>query len=179
MWLCNHRDCSMLGFPVPHHLPKIAQVHVHCICFHCIQPLIHVHYIWPSHPLLLLLLPSVFPRIRDLFSESTVCISWPKYGSFSFSISSSSEYSGLIFLRLTCFISFLCKGLPGAFSSIRVFCSGAALRIRWPKYWSFSFSISSSSEYSGLISFRIDWIDLLAVQGTLDSHITLGRESKE
>jgi len=85
MWLCNHRDCSMLGFPVPHHLPKIAQVHVHRICIHCIQPLIHVHYIWPSHPtLLLLLLPSVFPRIRDLSSESTVRISWPKYWSFSF-----------------------------------------------------------------------------------------------
>ena len=56
---------------------------------------------------------------------------------------------------------------PSIFPSIRVFPSESVLRIRWPKYWSFSFSISSSSEYSGLISFRIDWFDLLAVQGTL------------
>ena len=55
------------------------------------------------------------------------------------------------------------------FPSIRVFSSGSALCIRWPKYWSFSFSISPSGEYSGLISFRIDWFDLLAVQGTLKS----------
>ena len=57
--------------------------------------------------------------------------------------------------------------LPSTFPSIRVFSSESALRIRWPKYWSFSFSISPSSDYSGLISFRIDWFDLLAVQGTL------------
>ena len=57
--------------------------------------------------------------------------------------------------------------LPSVFSSIRVFSSELALCIRWPKYWSFSFSISPSSEYSGLISFRIDWFALLAVQGTL------------
>ena len=59
--------------------------------------------------------------------------------------------------------------LPSIFPSIRVFSSESVLHIRWPKYWSISFSISPSSEYSGLISFRIDWIDLLAVQGTLKS----------
>ena len=59
--------------------------------------------------------------------------------------------------------------LPSIFPSIRVFSSESAPRIRWPKYWSFSFSISPSSEYSGLISFRMDWMDLLAVQGTLKS----------
>ena len=59
--------------------------------------------------------------------------------------------------------------LPSIFSSIRVFSNESALHIRWPKYWSFSFSISPSNEYSGLISFRIDWFDLLAVQGTLKS----------
>ena len=58
--------------------------------------------------------------------------------------------------------------LPSIFPSIRVFSSESVLRIRWPEYWSFSFSISSASEYSGLISFRIDWFDL-AVQGTLKS----------
>ena len=59
--------------------------------------------------------------------------------------------------------------LPSIFTSIRVFSNDSVLRIKWPKYWSFSFSISSSKEYSGLISFRMDWLDLLAVQGTLKS----------
>ena len=59
--------------------------------------------------------------------------------------------------------------LPSIFPSIRVFSNKSVLHIRWPKYLSFSFSISSSNEYSGLISFRMDWLDLLAVQGTLKS----------
>ena len=66
----------------------------------------------------------------------------------------------------------LCRPLllpPSVFPSIRVFSSKSVLRIRWPKYSSFSFSISPSNEYSGLISFRMDWLDLLAVQGTLKS----------
>ena len=58
---------------------------------------------------------------------------------------------------------------PSIFPSIRVFSKESVLRIRWPKYCSFSFNISPSSEYSGLISFRMDWLDLLAVQGTLES----------
>ena len=66
----------------------------------------------------------------------------------------------------------LCRSfflLPSIFPSIRVFPNESVFHIRWPKYWSFSFSISPSNEYSGLISFRIDWLDLLAVQGTLKS----------
>ena len=59
--------------------------------------------------------------------------------------------------------------LPSIPSSIRVFSNESALRIRWPKYWSFTFNISPSNEYLGLISFRMDWLDLLAVQGTLKS----------
>ena len=59
--------------------------------------------------------------------------------------------------------------LPSVFPSIRVFSNESVLHIRWPKYWSFSFSISPPSEYSGLISFRMDWLNLLAVQGTLKS----------
>ena len=58
---------------------------------------------------------------------------------------------------------------PSIFPSIRVFSSESALHVRWPKYWSFSFSISPSNEYAGLISFRMDWLDLHAVQGTLKS----------
>ena len=97
--LCHPTDCSTLGFFVSHHLPEFAQMHV----------------ILSSHLILcrpLLLLPSILP-------------------------------------------------------SIKVFSNEPALRIRWPKDWSFSFSISPSNEYSGLISFRMDWLDLLAVQGTL------------
>ena len=105
MWLCNPMDCSTSGFPVPHHLPELAQVHVHCIG----------DAIQPSHPLSSpFLLPSIFP-------------------------------------------------------SIKVFSNESVLHIRWPKYWSFSFSISPSNEYSGLISFKIGWFDLPAVQGTLKS----------
>ena len=59
--------------------------------------------------------------------------------------------------------------LPSIFPRIRVFSNESALRIRWPKYWSFSFNISPSNEHPGLISFRMDWLDLLAVQGTLKS----------
>ena len=59
--------------------------------------------------------------------------------------------------------------LPSIFPSIRVFTNESALHIRWPKYWSFSFNISPSNEHPGLISFRMDWLDLLAVQGTLKS----------
>ena len=65
----------------------------------------------------------------------------------------------------------LCRPLlpPSTFPSFRVFSNESVLHIKWPKYWSFSFSISPNSEYSGLISFRMDWLDLLAVQGTLKS----------
>ena len=60
--------------------------------------------------------------------------------------------------------------LPSIFPSIRVFSNESALHIRWPRYWSFSFKLSPSNEHPGLISFRMDWLDLLAVQGTLKSH---------
>ena len=97
-------DCSTLGLPVHHKLPKFTQTHVHSVS----------DAIQLSHPLSpLLLLPSIFP--------------------------------------------------------VSVFSNESALQIRWPRYWSFSFSISPSNEYSGMISFRIDWFALLAVQGTLES----------
>ena len=98
-------DCSMPGLPVHHQLPEFTQTHV-CWVGDAIQP---------PHPLSSLLLPSLI------------------------------------------------------FPSIRVFSNESALRMRWSKYWSFSFNISPSNEYSGLISFRVDWLDLLAVQGTLKS----------
>ena len=73
---------------------------------------------------------------------------------------------------MTCNHLILCRPLlllPSIFPSIRVFSNESALCIRWPKYWSFSFNISPSSEHPGLVSFRMDWLDLLAVQGTLKS----------
>ena len=78
------------------------------------------------------------------------------------SIESLVPFNHLIFCRPLLF-------LPSIFPSIRVFSNESALRFRWPKYWSFSFSISPSNEYSGLIPFRTDWLGLLAVQGTLKS----------
>ena len=66
--------------------------------------------------------------------------------------------------------------LPSIFPSIRVFSNESTLHIRWPKYWSFSFSISHSNEYSGLISFRIDWLDLLAVQGPQERTLQFGNQ---
>ena len=100
-------DCSTPGFPVLHYLPEPAQTHVH----------------WVNDAILccpLLLLPSISPSIRDFSNE-------------------------------------------------------LVLHSRWPKYWSFSFSISSSNVYSGFISFRIDRFDLLGVQGTLESHLQYHR----
>ena len=98
-------DYSMPGLPVLHHLPELAQTHVHWVGD-------AIHHLILCRPLLI---------------------------------------------------------LPSIFRSIRVFSNELVLCIRWPKYWSFSFSISLSNEYSGLISFRMDWFDLLVVQGTLKS----------
>ena len=69
--------------------------------------------------------------------------------------------------------------LPSVFPNIRIFSSESVLHIRWPKYWSFSFSISPSNEYSGLISFRMDWLDLLAVQGNLETSDGKSNTAKE
>ena len=112
--LCDSMDYSIPGSSALHCLPEFAQIHVHWVGHPC--PLS-----WMSKQLILyhpLLLPSIFP-------------------------------------------------------SIRVFSNELALHIRWPKYWSFSFSISPPNELSGLISFSIDWCDLLAVQGTLKSLLQL------
>ena len=84
-------DCSTPGFPIHHQLPELAQTHIHRVC-DVIQHLIL------CHPLLLL--PSIFPTIRDFSNELFLRISWPKYCSFSFSISPSNEYSGLISFRI-------------------------------------------------------------------------------
>ena len=99
--LCNPMDCSTPGLPVHHRLPELAQTHV-----------MPSKYLSLCRPVLFL--PLIFPSIRIFSNESVLCI-------------------------------------------------------KWPKYWSFSFRISPSNEYSGLIAFRMDWLDILAVQGTLKS----------
>ena len=105
--LCDSIDCSTPGFPVHHQLPELAQTHVYWVS----------DTIQPSHPL-----------------------SSPSPPTFNL-----SQHQGLF--------------------------QWVSLCIRWPKYWNFSFSINPSSEYSRLVSFRIDWLDLLAVQGTLKSFL--------
>ena len=92
--------------------------------------------------------------------------------SLSFSISwSLLKFKSIESVMLSNYLIFCCAFLlvPSVFPSISVFSNESVLRMRWPKYWSFSFSISPSNEYSGLISFRIDWLDLLAIQRTFKS----------
>ena len=110
-----------------------------------------------------------------LFSRSVVSDSlWPpRTAARQASLSITNSWSFLKFMPIESVMPsnhlILCCPLlllPSVFSSIRVFSNESVLCIRWPKYWSFCFSISPSSEYSGLISFRMDWLDLLAVQGT-------------
>ena len=99
---------------------------------------------------------------------------WTAARQASLSISNSQSLLKLMFIKLVMPSNhlILCHPLlllPSIFPSIRVFSNESVLHIRWPKCWSFSFSINTSNEYSGLICFRIDWFDLLAVQGTLKS----------
>ena len=134
--------------------------------------LMSIESVMPSNHLILchplLLLPSVFPSIGVFSSESVLSIRWPKHWNFSFSISPSNEYSGLISFMIDWIdvsaVQGTLKRLLQNHSS-----KASVLHISCSKYWSFSFSISPSNEYSGLISFMIDWLDLLAVQGTLKS----------
>ena len=103
---------------------------------------------------------SLWPRGLHHVKFPSVIVSWSLFKLRS--IESMMPFSRLILCH-----PFLL--LPSIFPRIKVFSNESVLHIRWPKYWSFSFSISPSKEYSGLISFRIDWFDFLAVQGTLKS----------
>ena len=104
----------------------------------------------------------------------TLCDPWTAACQASLSITNSRSLLKLMSIELVMPSNhlILCQPLfllPSVFPSIRVFSNESVLRIRWPKYWSFSFSIGPSSEYSGLIYFQMDWLDLPAVQGTLKS----------
>ena len=123
------------------------------------------------------MMPNVDASEKELFSRSVVSDSatpWTvaRQASRSFTVSrhllklmSIESVMPSKHLILCCLLLLL----PSGFPSIRVFSSESVLRIRWPKYWSFSYNISPSNEYSGPISFRMDWLNLLAVQGTLKS----------
>ena len=116
----------------------------------------------------------LFSSVQSLSRVQLFVASWIAAHQASLSITSSWSLLKLMSIKsmMPSNHLILCCPLllpPSIFPSIRVFSSELALRMRWPKYWSFSFSISPSNEYSGLISFGMDWLDLLAVQGTLES----------
>ena len=113
-----------------------------------------------------------FSSVQSLSRVQLFATPWTAVHQASLSITSSRHLLKLMSIELVMPSNhlILCCPLlllPSIFPSIRVFSNESDLCIRWPKYWSFSFSISPSSEYSGLISYRMDWLDLLAVQGTL------------
>ena len=114
------------------------------------------------------------PSSVQSLSHVWLCDPWTAARQASRSITNSWSLLKLVSIELVMPSNHLILGhpllfLPLTFLSIGVFSNESVLHIRWPKYWSFSFSISPSNEYSGLISFRMDWWDLLAVQGTLKS----------
>jgi len=140
--LCEPMDCSTPGSSVLHSLLELAQIHDNWVQFSIVQSLSHVWLLRP-HELQHARPPCPSPTSR-VYSNPCPLSRW-----YHPTISSS------VIPFCSCPQSFPASG------------SWSALHIRWPKYWSFSFSISPSNEYSGLISFRMDWLDLLAVQGTL------------
>ena len=112
--------------------------------------------------------------VQSLSGVRLFVIPWTAARQASLSITNSKSLLKLMSIELVMPSNhlILCLPLllpPSIFPTIRVFSNESTLHMRWPKYWSFSFSISPSNEYSGLISFRMDWLDLLAVQGTLKS----------
>ena len=117
---------------------------------------------------------SPFIHLSSVQSSRVWLFVTPQTAALQASLSITNSWSLLKLMPITSVMSsnylILCHPLlllPSIFPSIRVFSNESVLPIRWPKYWNFSFSISPSNEYSGMISFRIDWLDLLAVQGTL------------
>ena len=116
----------------------------------------------------------MFCSVQSLSRVWLIMTPWTTAHQVSLSITNSQSLLKLISIEslMPSNHLILCHSLlllPSIFPSIRVFSNESALCIRWPKYWSFSFNISSSNEHSGLISFRMDWLDLLAGQGTLKS----------
>ena len=130
--------------------------------------------IWVALRDIILTNKSVFSSVQSLSCVRLFATPWTAACQASLSITNSQSLLKLMSIKSVMPSNhlILCHPLlllPSLFPSIRVFSNESVLRIKWPKYWSSSFSISPSNEYSGLISFRMDWLDLLAVQGTLRS----------
>ena len=129
-----------------------------------------------AYLLLLLFSPFQFSSVQSLSRVQLFATPWAEPRQASLSITNSRSLLKLMSIELVMPFShlILCRPLfllLSIFPSIRVFSNESVLHIRWPKYWSFSFSISPSNKYTGLISFRIDWLNLLASQGSLKSLI--------
>ena len=166
--LCDLRNRSMSGFPVLHYLMKFAQTHIHCVN----EDIQQSHPLSPPSPPVLF----NFSSVQSLSRVWLFVTPWITAHQASVSITNSRSL-----LKATSIESvmpsnhlILCHPLlllPSFFPSrsIRVFSNESTLCMRWPKYWSFSFSTSLSNEHPGLTSFRMDCLDLLAVQGTLKS----------
>ena len=166
--LCNSMDCSLPGSSVFHYLPEFAQIHQSRWCY-----LIISFSAIPSPPALNLS-QHQFSSVQVLSHVQLSATPWTAACQASLSITNSQSLLKLMSIELVMPSNhlILCHPLllpPSIFPSIGVFSNELVLCIRWPKYWCFSFSISPSNEYSGLISFRMDWLDLLVVQGTLKS----------
>ena len=137
-------------------------------CVLSFQEINHLGYTW-GHSILLFI---GFSSAQSLSRVQLFVIPWTAACQAFLSITNSQSFLMSIELVMPSNYLILCRPLlllTSTFPSIRVLSNESVLCIRWLKYWSFSFSISPSNEYSGLISFRMDWLDLLAVQGTLKS----------
>ena len=159
VWLCNPVDCNMPGFPVHHQLLELAKIHVHWVG-EAIQP-----SRLPSSPSQFSSVAQSCPTLATPWiaaCQASLSITNSRSPPKSMSIKSMMPSNHLIFCHLLLL-------LPSIFPSNRVFSNESTLCVRWPKYWSFGFSISPSNEHPGLISFRMNWLDLLAVQVTLKS----------
>ena len=139
-------------------------------------PVLQVYHLWTGdgNHIVIRLKWDQISSVQSLSRVQLFATPWTAARQASLSITNSRSLLKLISIRLVMPSNhlILCHPLlllPLIFPSIRVFSNESALQIRWPEYWSFSFSISPSNEHSGLISFRVDWCDLLAVQGTLKS----------
>ena len=166
--LCNPMNHSTPG--LHHQLPEFTQTHVHWVS-DAIQP---SHPLWSASPPALNLSQHQFSSVQLLSHVRLFATPLTAACQASLSITNSQSPPQIMSIELVMPSNhlILCCPLlllPSIFPSIRVFSNESALHIRWPKYWSFSFNISSSNEHPGLISFRMDWLDLLAVQGTLKS----------
>ena len=151
--------------PVTSSLRDVLELEFHLVPYMLLAPF------WQGLPSLARLSASI-SSVQSLSRVRLITTPWTAARQASVSSTNSQSLLKLMSIKLVMPSSrlILCHPLllmPSIFPSLRVFSSESVLCIRWPKYWSFSFSISPSNEYLGLISFRIDWLDLLAVQGTL------------